>query len=77
MIANDNLGCVKLWEVTATTALAERKCSEAEKPGDNWHFIADFLHLLSAPTACVVALKQVCSPQPWARCRFKVVGSSR
>ncbi len=48
---------IKLREVTAATATAERKYSEAEKPGDNWHFIADFLHLLSAPLLPVVALE--------------------
>lgn len=39
---------IKLQAATSTTAIAERKHSEAEKPWDNWHFIADFLHLLSA-----------------------------
>ena len=46
---------IKLWEVVAATA--ELKYSEAEKPGDNWHFIADFLPLLSAPSVPVVALE--------------------
>lgn len=44
---------IKLWEVTATTA--QQKYSEAEKPGENWHFIADFVYLLSAPSVPVVA----------------------
>lgn len=62
---------IKLQEV-----IAERKYSEAEKPGDNWHFIADFLHLLSAPSVPVVALEMFVTLSLGLDAVFKVVSSS-